>query len=199
MITLLALVYFTMPEAMFGATPGKHWAGLRVVRVDGRPLTAGAVVIRNLMRLIDGLPFFYLIGGLSVLVTRNSQRLGDLAAGTTVVYRHRALEPGATRSSSPSARRLLAAVLVLVGLFTIVFEYFGRPALEIQSMFNMGTLTTPTATSYTLGQPQWGFGTVTYPLTTQGATGQADCTGAITLHWYVLGWTEKSSYYACTS
>ena len=55
------------------------------------PLALRAVIVRNLLKPIDWLPILYLLGGASVLLTTNSQRLGDLAAGTTVVYRHRAL------------------------------------------------------------------------------------------------------------
>jgi len=106
-ITLVGILYFTVPEAMFGATPGKAWARVRVVRLDGRPLGLGSVVVRNLLKPIDFLPLLYLLGGLLVLLSAGSQRLGDIAAGTTVVYRHRALQPGATRSSTSTARRVL--------------------------------------------------------------------------------------------
>jgi uncharacterized RDD family membrane protein YckC len=68
-----------------GRTPGKRWTGLRVVRAGGGPVTFTASAIRNLLRIIDGLPAFYLVGMLTVLFTKNNQRLGDLAAGTLVV------------------------------------------------------------------------------------------------------------------
>jgi uncharacterized RDD family membrane protein YckC len=77
-LTLLYLLYVTVPEAMFGATPGKLLVRLRVVRLDGRPLDIRAVLIRNLMRLIDALPLLYLLGGASVLATRSSQRRDSL-------------------------------------------------------------------------------------------------------------------------
>ena len=41
--------------------------------------------MRNVLRLIDILPFVYLVGCVSILVTSRNQRLGDLAAGTLVV------------------------------------------------------------------------------------------------------------------
>jgi hypothetical protein len=43
------------------------------------------VLVRNILRLVDQLPTFYAVGVVSILVTRRSQRLGDLAAGTVVV------------------------------------------------------------------------------------------------------------------
>ena len=188
LLTLVWLLYFTVPEALFGATPGKLWNKLRVVRLDGRPLRLRDVVIRNVVRLIDGLPFLYLIGGASVLATRGSQRLGDFAAGTTVVYRHRALDPGATRHSSPSAGRALAVALVAAALFTIAFNYFGRPPLIIEGDFNQRTMIGTDVTSYSLGSPTWGYGRVTYPIKLSTRTG-GSCTGTIELRWVFICWT----------
>lgn len=68
-----------------GRTLGKRWTGLRVVRTGGRPVTFVPSCVRNVLRLVDLLPFFYAIGMLSIFVTRNNQRLGDLAAGTYIV------------------------------------------------------------------------------------------------------------------
>jgi uncharacterized RDD family membrane protein YckC len=68
-----------------GRTPGKRSTGLRVVALDGRPVTFLASSVRNLLRVIDALPFAYVIGMISLLVSPRNQRLGDLAAGTLVV------------------------------------------------------------------------------------------------------------------
>ncbi len=68
-----------------GRTPGKRMTHLRVVRGQGTPVDLPASAIRNLLRLIDVLPFAYLIGLFSILLTARNQRLGDLAAGTLVV------------------------------------------------------------------------------------------------------------------
>ena len=68
-----------------GRTPGKRWTGLRVVRAGGVPVGFVASALRNILRIVDALPGFYLVGMLCVLFTRNNQRLGDLAAGTIVV------------------------------------------------------------------------------------------------------------------
>jgi uncharacterized RDD family membrane protein YckC len=70
-----------------GATPGKRLMGLRVVQATGSPITLGQAVIRNFFRFIDGMPFFtYCFGLTSCMATKRFQRLGDLAAGTVVIY-----------------------------------------------------------------------------------------------------------------
>lgn len=72
-----------------GRTPGKRWTGLRVLRDDGRPVDLLSSAIRNVIRLVDGLPLLYFPAMVSVLVTRRNQRLGDLAASTIVVREER--------------------------------------------------------------------------------------------------------------
>ncbi len=70
-----------------GATPGKRVMGLRVVQTTGSPITLGQAIVRNFLRFIDGMPAFtYCFGLTSCLATKRFQRLGDLAAGTVVIY-----------------------------------------------------------------------------------------------------------------
>ena len=64
---------------------GKRLLGLRVVDAGGFRLEPSQVIVRNLMRFVDGLPALYLVGGIACLVSRHRQRLGDLAAGTVVI------------------------------------------------------------------------------------------------------------------
>lgn len=79
--------YFIAFELLWsGQTPGKRAIGIRVVKSGGYALRFGDSLLRNLMRAIDFLPVFYGVGLLSLLLTRHSQRLGDLVAGTLVVY-----------------------------------------------------------------------------------------------------------------
>jgi len=73
--------------AWAGATPGKRLLGLRVINDNGTPVDVSASVIRNLLRAADFLPVFYTFGLLSMLLNRDFKRLGDLAAGTVVIYR----------------------------------------------------------------------------------------------------------------
>lgn len=194
-LSLLALIYFFVPEAMFGASPGKALMRLRVVRLDGNPLTLRDVIVRNVVRLIDFLPVLYLLGGSFVLGTRGAQRLGDLAAGTTVVYRHRAQSPAATRTSSHRARVYLAAALAVAVIFSAAFDYFGRPPLVVQGLYNTHSLLEFDVTSYSLGRPAWGTATVTYPIAF--STTKKSCTGTVTLRWEGFGWQLTDARYAC--
>lgn len=73
-----------------GATPGKRAMGICVVHDDGTPVGWPASVIRNLLRYVDFLPFLYGFGLVSMLLRPDFKRLGDLAAGTCVVYRDEA-------------------------------------------------------------------------------------------------------------
>ena len=73
-----------------GETPGKRMFGLRVLNDNGTPVGWGASLVRNLLRAVDFLPAFYCFGLVSMLISRDFKRLGDLAAGTVVVYHERA-------------------------------------------------------------------------------------------------------------
>ena len=68
-----------------GQTLGKRVLRLRVMDERGLRLRPQQIIVRNLMRFVDSLPAFYLLGGLFMLGNRRSQRLGDFAANTMVV------------------------------------------------------------------------------------------------------------------
>ncbi|MGB4073499.1 RDD family protein [Pseudomonas sp.] len=70
-----------------GRSPGKQMMGLRVIHDDGTPIGWAASLTRNLLRFVDMLPFGYTLGILSCLNHPAFKRLGDIAAGTLVVYR----------------------------------------------------------------------------------------------------------------
>lgn len=82
-----------------GRSPGKQWMGLRVVHDDGTPIGWSASLLRNLLRFVDLLPFGYFLGAISCLQHPTFKRLGDIAAGTLVVYNERPL----TRPQLPEA------------------------------------------------------------------------------------------------
>ncbi|NUT78051.1 RDD family protein [Pseudomonas sp. C1C7] len=82
-----------------GRSPGKQWMGLRVVQDDGTPIGWSASLLRNLLRFVDLLPFAYFLGAISCLQTPGFKRLGDIAAGTLVIYREHPL----TRPQLPPA------------------------------------------------------------------------------------------------
>jgi uncharacterized RDD family membrane protein YckC len=75
-----------------GQTPGKRLLGLAVLNDDGTPLRWPGALTRNLLRAADFLPFFYGVGLIAMLANRDFKRLGDLAAGTVVVYQSAAAE-----------------------------------------------------------------------------------------------------------
>jgi uncharacterized RDD family membrane protein YckC len=81
---VVAMAYYVVLEGQFGWTVGKRLIGLKVVRLDGAPLDWQASLIRNLLRIVDGL-FFYLVGAIIVWTSAQKQRLGDKLAGTVVV------------------------------------------------------------------------------------------------------------------
>lgn len=84
-----------------GATPGKRAMGIRVVRDDGRPLGWGPALTRNLLWVVDFLPAFFAAGLVTILLSRDFKRLGDLAAGTIVVYVDSALVNRAIPQTEP--------------------------------------------------------------------------------------------------
>lgn len=69
-----------------GQTPGKRRLNLAVVNDDLTPVTWDSSMTRNLLRAADFLPFAYLLGIISISVSKHFQRLGDLAAGTIVIH-----------------------------------------------------------------------------------------------------------------
>ena len=81
---LIALAYYVVMEKTSGATIGKMAMKLKVVKTDGAALDWQASVVRNILRIIDGL-FFYLVAAIVVWVSKGKQRIGDMAAKTHVV------------------------------------------------------------------------------------------------------------------
>ena len=82
---VIALAYYIVMEAQSGVTLGKRLIGLKVVKLEGgAPLDWQASIVRNVLRLVDGL-FFYLVGAIVVWTSDKKQRLGDKVAATVVV------------------------------------------------------------------------------------------------------------------
>ncbi len=112
--TPAAAIYFlyhlVLEPLMGGRTPGKRMIGIRVLTVEGVTPSTGALITRNLFRIVDSMPALYMVGMLFVMFGRRHARLGDLAAGTVLaVERAPYLEkmslpkPGA---ASPAAGKL---------------------------------------------------------------------------------------------
>lgn len=81
---LLMLGYFFVLELAVGQTLGKKIVGIRVIADKDSELTAGQVLVRTLLRLVDGIGFDA-VGFVVALISAKNQRLGDMAASTRVV------------------------------------------------------------------------------------------------------------------
>ena len=102
-IILLAFLmfwgYYIFFEILWnGQTPGKRAARIRVLKDGGYPIGFLDSVVRNLLRPIDFLPFYYGVGAIVALCNRRCKRIGDFAAGTIVVKERRIEMP---RSLTP--------------------------------------------------------------------------------------------------
>lgn len=81
------LLYHCVAEIiMRGRTPGKRMTGVRLVSRNGAVPPVTAHLIRNAFRLVDSFPLLYGVGLVATMVTRDHVRVGDLAAGTLLVY-----------------------------------------------------------------------------------------------------------------
>ena len=86
--------YFFIFEGLWhGRTPGKRAQRIRAVRTDGHPMSGPQMFVRNLVRIVDFLPAYYAIGAIAIVLTKRSQRIGDLAAGTLVIRERKATVP----------------------------------------------------------------------------------------------------------
>ncbi len=103
-VAVVFFLYLTLFEGVLGATAGKFIIGLRVKSVEGASCGFGRALVRNLLRLVDGIAV-YLVALIVALVTKKKQRLGDLAAHTVVVR-----EPTCAFKRVASALFLLASV-----------------------------------------------------------------------------------------
>jgi uncharacterized RDD family membrane protein YckC len=114
--------YFAIFEILWkGQTPGKRFAGIRVIKESGRPINAFEAVGRNLMRAVDVLPGIYGVGLVCMMLNRQSRRLGDFVAGTVVVHEKPSedVRPSwntstESSSSTPALGQMTAEELVLI-------------------------------------------------------------------------------------
>lgn len=82
LVGLGSFVYFTLCELFLqGQTPGKKMTKIRVVKADGFALDAGSVLVRNIFRIVDHIPLMWVFP----VMSKRSQRAGDLVAGTVVI------------------------------------------------------------------------------------------------------------------
>lgn len=81
----LGIGYHTVLEWRSGKTLGKYLVGIRAVEGDGASLSLWSSLVRNLLRVIDWLPLFYVLGIVLLVASDDRERLGDRLAGTAVV------------------------------------------------------------------------------------------------------------------
>jgi uncharacterized RDD family membrane protein YckC len=140
---ILTLILFALYNGYFivlewllnGQTPGKRLLHIRVIKQGGYALRFFDTLLRNLLRVVDFLPLFYGVGLTSLLLTRDSQRLGDLVAGTLVVYQ----EPVETESLLPDlpAPEELEPPLPVVQLAAIPHEAISLAAQYLRSRIEL--------------------------------------------------------------
>lgn len=130
----ISFVYPALFEALNnGATPGKRAFGLCVVKSDGTPVDLSAAVTRNLLRTADWFPAMNVLGLVTIVSSRSFRRLGDMAAGTVVVYRRRSSAVSSIRTSELAEARPVAPAVPLepdeqrvIGQFTERVPLLGR-------------------------------------------------------------------------
>lgn len=137
---VMALLYFLAQEALFSTTVGKFFFGLYVVNMRGHRLTFKAALMRNLLRLIDTFPIFYMVGFVSGILSPTFQRVGDRIAHTTVVPM--VLVPHAVYSRATFARRYLVLMaIVLSGVVAcLLYMYYQRPPLVVNGWMNVNNV-----------------------------------------------------------
>jgi uncharacterized RDD family membrane protein YckC len=85
----LMLLYFVLLEGVAGATLGKRVVGLRVARAGGGKPGVVKGLLRNALRIVDGLPAFSILGVVLILTSDEKARFGDRIAGTRVIWSKR--------------------------------------------------------------------------------------------------------------
>jgi uncharacterized RDD family membrane protein YckC len=128
-----AVIYFLyhpiLEVALRGRTPGKRMAGVVLVGRDGGTPSTSALLIRNIFRLIDGLPGLYVVGLVSCFLTANRVRIGDMAAGTLLV-----VDDAAAGQSLGRLEALASGSALPLGALELVDQLLERwPSLESQN------------------------------------------------------------------
>ena len=200
-LVLITFLYFFLQEAAFGTTLGKAIFGLRVVDLNGERISWRAALIRNVLLFVDVL-LSSLVAAISMAISPNRQRVGDRFARTLVVSAVTA--PLADYPAATFWRRMqlfcIGFMLLLASCY--LATYFLRPMLIIEGWknTNSGIFSQKNVSLYSLGNPTWKDGTVTYPITYTVQSGQR-CTGSVTFRHttnVIWPWDEDSSQDTCS-
>lgn len=163
---LCAFVLFWFYDPLFemskaSATPGKRCLKIKVVRRSGAPIGFGSAFLRGLLFWVDALPGLGAVGTVSILASRDSQRLGDLVADTLVVYRNPPVAPEAVSIPAPPVR---PGVLLQREEQLAFLQFADRlsrlsPARQAEVAAPLASLdaarTSPSPTSFALGVARW--------------------------------------------
>lgn len=134
---LLYWGYFTLFEALWGGrTPGKRVAKIRVIQKSGRAIGFFEAIVRNFIRIIDQIPLIYGIGVLFVFITKQHQRLGDLAAGTLVVREQESDAPawGNTPTRTFTSASFQESIATTASTTPPPVNYVPLPAHEVSKL-----------------------------------------------------------------
>ena len=141
---LFEWLYPTVFEVMKGATPGKMIMGLYVTMDDGTSLTWQAALIRNLLRAVDFLPFMYIAGFMCAVSNERFKRLGDIVAGTLVVYKEEYAQPNAILQPEQSITpKALAIPLTASEQRMLLFFHDRQASMSKSRRFELANLLEP--------------------------------------------------------
>lgn len=124
--------YFLFEWLWDGQTPGKRQFGLRVTMSNGLPLSIWPAVIRNVIRVVDFLPFFYGLGSIVAATNSLNQRSGDLFAGTIVVREGKTVKAAKPMTIREAVDAFLKAAVTIPGTDARP-DLLPEEALELES------------------------------------------------------------------
>ena len=196
---IATISYFALLEVLFGQTVGKAIVGIKVTDLAGGRIGWRPALIRNVLRVIDWFPGFYLLGALVARFSPRRQRLGDHLAGTIVLPSGLATGPPLTKEER---RRRIALVLAITAIFigcSAAFAYYGRPPIALENTARVGQLSGGRVANFQHGAAQWHGGSVTIPVTYTLASSGKNCSGQVTLDWsgFLGGWHVSSEDSNC--
>ena len=210
LVSLVATVlYFSLFEILFAATPGKLLSSLRVIDVSGERPRWTAILLRNIIRPVDAFPSYvfplYLVGGVAIFLTQTRQRLGDRVARTQVAGVWSVGWADRSRAAVRQRAGILIVALLVASLAGGVITYLVPPSISpaLKEKFYPDDVAVIRAAipgaqrllSLSVGSAQRSGGDAIYPLRftlrASGSSAPAACTGTVTFHWTgpLDGWT----------
>ena len=136
LMSLYFLYHLIIEMYLKGSTPGKKMAGIRIVTESGQTPTSSALFIRNVFRVVDSFPAFYVIGLFTCFISDKQRRFGDMAAGTLLVY-----DKKANTKETNSITSLVGEQQISIEDWEIAHELLERwPELDASVSTELATL-----------------------------------------------------------